>query len=146
MTQELKPSNPKDAVGSDKLPLHLWPTTATALGCLAFLDGALKYGRANWREIGVRSSIYYDALNRHMNAWFEGEDTDPDSGIPHLAHALGCLAILADAQAAGKLTDDRAYPAKYREYVESLTPHVKRLKELRKQHRPKHYTKETADA
>ena len=34
-----KPTNPKDAIGSDKLPLHLWPSTATALGCLGLLDG-----------------------------------------------------------------------------------------------------------
>ena len=49
---ELKETNPKDAIGSQKLPLHLWPTTATAMGCLGLLDGALKYGRANWRVSG----------------------------------------------------------------------------------------------
>lgn len=27
-----KRSNPKDLVGSDKVPMHLWPTTATVLG------------------------------------------------------------------------------------------------------------------
>ena len=26
-----KDTNPKDLIGSDKLPLHLWPSTATAL-------------------------------------------------------------------------------------------------------------------
>ena len=48
----MKPSNPKDMIGSNKLPLHLWPNTATAMGSLGFLNGALKYGRANFREIG----------------------------------------------------------------------------------------------
>ncbi|ATI15718.1 hypothetical protein [Bordetella phage vB_BbrM_PHB04] len=135
-----KPTNPKDAIGSGKLPLHLWPTTATALGALGLLDGMLKYGRSNFREIGVRASIYYDAACRHLNAWFEGEEVDPDSGLPHLAHALACLAILVDAQAAGKLNDDRMVAGGYRALVTELTPHVARLKALHAGKDPKHYT------
>ena len=138
-----KPSNPKDLAGSDKLPLHLWPETATIWGCLALLHGALKYGQANWRVVGVRVSIYYDALRRHMNAYMEGEDIDPESGLPHMACGLACLALLVDAQAAGKLTDDRHYPGGYLQLVPEATKHVARLKRLhRKTHRerPKHYT------
>ena len=136
----LKPTNPKDAIGSDKLPLHLWPETATVMGCLGLLDGAAKYGRSNYRAIGVRASIYVDALRRHINAWFEGEDMDPDSGLPHFAHALACLAILVDAQAAGQLTDDRQFKGGYRKLLDQLTGHVKRIKSLHGDKRPKHYT------
>lgn len=135
-----KPSNPKDAIGSDKLPLHLWPQTATALGCLGMLDGALKYGRSNFRIVGVRSSIYFDACNRHLSKWFEGEDNDPDSGLPHMAHALSCLAILVDAQAAGKLNDDRMTKGGYLKMMADLQPHVGRLKQLHAGKQPKHYT------
>ena len=135
-----KPSNPKDIIGSDKLPLHLWPETATIYGCLALLDGALKYGRFNWRNVGVRASIYYDAARRHLNKWFEGEDTDLDSGLPHLAHALACIAILVDAKAAGILNDDRNIAGGYLELLDEITPHVKRLKEKYKDFSPKHYT------
>jgi hypothetical protein len=137
-----KRSNPKDIVGSDKVPLHLWPTTATTLGAMALLDGALKYGRSNFRVVGVRASIYYDAVNRHINAWFEGEDDDPDSGLPHLAHALACLAVIVDAQAAGVLRDDRMTPGGYRAWIDGLTPHVKRLKAKHADKHPTHYTKE----
>lgn len=141
VNSEQKPSNPKDLIGSDKLPLHLWPQVATAYGSLGLLDGMLKYGRANFRAIGVRASIYKDALDRHMGAWFEGEDNDPDSGLPHLAHALACLAILVDAESSGKLTDDRQYPGGYRQTMTELTPHVKRLKALRAAAAPeRHYT------
>lgn len=141
MDTTMKPSNnPKDAIGSDKLPLHLWPETATILGSLGLLEGMLKYGRSNFRAIGVRASIYYDACRRHLNKWFEGEDTDPDSGLPHLAHALACLAILVDAQAAGKLNDDRMIQGGYAELVAEMTPHVKRLKALHADKSPKHYT------
>lgn len=137
----LKPTNPKDAIGSDKLPIHLWPSTATALGCVAMANGMLKYGRSNFRAIGVKSSIYIDAAKRHIDAWFEGEECDPDDGVPHLAAALACIAIIVDARAAGKLNDDRQVSGGYRALVEELTPHIKRLKELHKDRAPKHYTK-----
>jgi hypothetical protein len=136
----LKPSNPKDLIGSGKLPLHLWPETATAMGCLGLLDGMLKYGRSNWRAVGVRASIYVDALKRHTNAYFEGEDFDPDSGLPHLSHMLACIAILVDSKAAGNLTDDRMYPGGYRALVNELTPHVDALKQRHTSKSPKHYT------
>lgn len=141
---DTKPTNPKDLIGSGKLPLHLWPVTATALGSLGLLDGMLKYGRSNFRAVGVRASIYYDAASRHLNAWFEGEAVDPDSGLPHLAHALACLAIIVDAEAAGKLNDDRMHPGGYRAMINSLTPHVARLKEVHEGKSPTHYTIEGA--
>lgn len=136
----LKDTNPKDAIGSQKLPLHLWPSTATAMGCLGLLDGALKYGRANWRASGVRASIYFDAASRHLNAWFEGEEQDPDSGLPHLAHALACLAIVVDAEAAGLLVDDRQVQGGYRALISKLTPLVPELQEVHADRAPKHFT------
>ncbi len=138
--QTEKPTNPKDAIGSDKLPLHLWPSTATMMGSIAMLNGMLKYGRSNFRAIGIRASIYYDAARRHLDAWFEGEELDPDDGVPHLAATLACVAIIVDAQAAGKLNDDRMVEGGYREFRERLTVHVKRLKKLHKGRDPKHYT------
>lgn len=131
--------NPKDTVGSTKLPLHLWPTTASAVGCIALLNGALKYGRNNWREVGVRASIYVDACQRHLSAWFEGEECD-EEGVPHLGAALACLAILVDCSAAGKLRDDRQYPGGHHEFLESLSPLVARLHEQHAGKSPKHYT------
>jgi hypothetical protein len=136
-----KPTNPKDTLGSEKLPLHLFPSTAIAMGSLAFLNGALKYGRTNWREAGVRASIYIDALIRHAEACFEGEENDPSDGVPHLAAMLACTAIIIDARTAGKLIDDRAYNGKgYHKLVEELTPIVTMLKERHGRHTPKHYT------
>lgn len=142
-----KPTNPKDIIGSDKLPLHLWPTTATAMGCIGMLEGMGKYGRSNWRAAGVRSSIYVDACKRHLDAWFEGEEVAPDSGVSHLANALACIAIIIDARAAGKLVDDRAFNgAGYRRLVDELTPHVARLKAMHSDKNPHHYTIADNDA
>jgi hypothetical protein len=136
----LKSTNPKDLIGSDKLPFHLFPFTAILYGTLALCDGALKYGRANWRAAGVRASIYYDACLRHITKWFEGETTDPESGLPHLAHALACITILIDATEAGKLKDDRMFKGGYLEALKKYAPEVKRLKEVHKDKTPKHWT------
>jgi mutator protein MutT len=135
-----KPTNPKDAIGSDKLPVDLWPPSATAVGCLGLLDGALKYGRSNWRATPVLASVYIGALKRHTDAYYEGYTMDPDSGIPHLSGILANGAILVDAGAAGTLVDDRQYPGGYAKLVDELTPHVARLKMKHKDKNPKHYT------
>lgn len=105
---EWKPTNnPKDALGTAKAPLHLIPQTALVAASMAFLEGREKYGQFNWRVTGVRASVYQAALLRHMAAWFDGEDIDPDSGLSHLWKAIACLAILIDASELGVLEDDR---------------------------------------
>jgi hypothetical protein len=104
---DLKPTNPKDAVGSKKLAMHLVPSVVQAYAALAFTEGALKYGKYNWRVAGVRVSIYLDAISRHVAAYQNGEWADADTGVPHLASVLACVGIILDAYHSGKLTDDR---------------------------------------
>lgn len=144
MDQQKPSTNPKDAIGSHKLPLHLWPAEATAMGCLGMLEGDGKYGRNNYvAGDGVIASIYVDAAKRHLDAWFSGEEFAPDSGVPHLSNALSSIAILVKAQAHGKLIDDRDYeskPGAYRALVERLTPHVARLKKMFAEKKPKRWT------
>ena len=135
--------NPKDAIGSTKLPLHLWPAEATAMGCLGMLDGAGKYGRNNMiAGEGVVASIYIAAAKRHLDAWFSGEDCAPDTKAPHLANALATIAIIVKCQAHGKLIDDRDYAPNpgYRKLVEELTPLVKHLTDLHAGKNPRHFT------
>lgn len=104
---DTKPTNPKDACGVKKVPLSGMPAPVLLEAGLVKLHGDLKYGRYNWREAGVRGSVYYDAAFRHLAAWWEGEDLDPDSGISHLAHAITGLAVLRDAQLMDNWIDDR---------------------------------------
>jgi len=102
-----KPSNPKDSVGIKKVPFSTIPAPVMAEVGLAMLEGALKYGRHNYRTVGVRASVYYDALLRHVTQWWEGDDIDPDSGLPHLVKAIACLVVLRDSQLMGNWQDDR---------------------------------------
>lgn len=138
--KDTKPTNPKDAIGSAKLPLHLVPDSAKAYMALAFLEGALKYGTHNWRAAGVRSSIYRSALDRHIMKWWNGEWADPKTRVPHLANALACIAILLDAELVGKLNDDRPPKARLTEMIDSAEGTVAYLKELFAEHSPRHYT------
>jgi hypothetical protein len=99
--------NPKTRFGMAKPPLALIPGPALVHLADAFRDGAGKYGPANWRNDPVTTSTYINAALRHVLAYFDGEDVAEDSGVLHLAHAMGCLAILIDADAQGTLNDDR---------------------------------------
>ena len=106
--------NPKDIAGSKKLGLGAVCPVAIAHESCAMLDGELKYGARSWRKDKIVARRYVDAAMRHLNAWAEGEEVAPDSGVHHLGHARACLGILLDAQETGNLIDDRipgAFPA-----------------------------------
>lgn len=102
-----KPTNPKDAIGVMKVPLHLLSPVAKAHWALAQYAGQLKYQQWNWRVAGVRASVYLSALERHLDAYKSGEEHDPVDGTHHLGNIMACCAILLDARAAGKVNDDR---------------------------------------
>ena len=108
--QKVKDSNPKDAVGVRKAPMSTVPSAVAMEIGLAMLEGGRKYGRHNYRAIGVRASVYYDAAMRHLMAWWEGEDIDPDSGLSHITKALSTLVVLRDAMINDKVFDDRPPP------------------------------------
>lgn len=135
-----KSTNPKDAIGSNKLPFSLVPSSMRAFCALGMLEGACKYGRYNYRALGVQASIYYDALNRHIESWWNGEDTDPKTGIPHLASALSCIAIILDAGVSKKLTDDRPPQQRTGELIRLFNSEVPRIKRMFKKHKPYQYT------
>lgn len=104
---KVKDTNPKDAVGTKKVPLSTVPAPVLCEIGLAMLEGARKYARHNYRIAGVRGSVYYDASLRHLMAWWEGEDTDPDSGLSHITKAIAGLVVLRDSMRKGNWTDDR---------------------------------------
>jgi hypothetical protein len=102
-----KDTNPKDALGIKKAPMHVVSAVFQYLVGLGMMEGSRKYGSHNYRVAGVRASVYYDAARRHLDAWWEGQDIDPDSGLPHLAKAGASLAVIVDAVYNGKWEDDR---------------------------------------
>ncbi len=85
----------------DLLPPELLLETAKVLEY-----GARKYAPNNWAN-GADWSRYFGAMNRHLWAWWAGEDNDPETDLSHLAHAACCLAFLMAYQGRGIGTDDR---------------------------------------
>lgn len=99
--------NPKTQLGVMRVPLNLVPPSSKHFLAEALADGAKKYGPYNWRGENVSSSIYYAGAQRHMDAWWDGEELSHDAKVHHLAHAMANLAIILDAMTVGALNDDR---------------------------------------
>jgi hypothetical protein len=55
--------------------------------------GAKKYADRNW-EKGISFGRVYGALLRHIFAWWNGENKDPETGESHLHHASCCIHFL----------------------------------------------------
>ena len=115
-----KDTNPKDAVGTKKPTMSTVPAPVLMELGIAMLEGALKYGRHNYRNAGVRSSVYYDAAMRHLMRWWEGEDIDPDSGISHITKAIASLVVLRDAQMTNHVAFDDRPPTSSPEWFAQL--------------------------
>ena len=73
---------------SEKIRYELLPPEALEGTAKILTFGAKKYGDRNWED-GIEFSRVYGALQRHLIAWWGGEDTDTESGESHLHHA-GC--------------------------------------------------------
>ncbi len=78
----------QDKPRMDLLPPELLEEVSKVL---AF--GARKYEPRNW-EKGMDWGRVHGAALRHLTAWSKGEDTDPETGLSHLAHAACNLAFL----------------------------------------------------
>jgi len=140
MNETCKESNPKDKIGSKKAPMSTLPAGVLAEIGVAMMEGKAKYGAFNYRIAGIRSSVYYDALMRHIMAWWEGEDIDPASGLPHVVKALSTLVVLRDAQRNGMVNDDRP-PISPIDY-DDLNAKTAAIIEMHKDKSPRQYTRD----
>lgn len=138
-------TNPKQGVGSQKLPLHLVSPLATAYMAVGLANGAGKYGAGNFKGTEVLLSIYLAATLRHLFAFMEGQEFDEVDGTPHLGAVMANMAIILDARAVGTLVDDRIIPGGYLKEIEKLTEIYQGLLKLHEGRDPFHYTRATVD-
>lgn len=125
LDQTIKESNPKDSIGISKVPMSTLSGPVLMEMALGMAEGGIKYGTHNYREIGVRYRVYFDATMRHLWAAFEGEDIDPASGLPHIIKAMTSLHVLRDAQIRDKCFDDR--PKGTKDFIGELNKKMKNL-------------------
>lgn len=90
----------------DKLPLNLLSTEAMNQTAAVLKFGAQKYAEHNWRK-GFTWSRPLAAAMRHLTAFNDGEDKDPESGLSHLAHAACCIMFLLEFEKTHPELDDR---------------------------------------
>lgn len=77
-----------------KLRWSLLPT-GTVQEVIKVLEvGAVKYAANNWQQVPDARTRYFDAIMRHLHAWWQGEKIDPESGLNHLAHAACSILFL----------------------------------------------------
>jgi hypothetical protein len=94
---------------ANKLRFDLLPTGPLQQLAEVYTMGAAKYSSRQW-ENGMDWSRCYAAAQRHMIAFWSGQDLDEESGLPHLAHAaFNLLALLEYAKTHPNL-DDRVRP------------------------------------
>jgi hypothetical protein len=90
MKAECWPVQSKEEPGSkwdaEKVDWSFLPSSAIEEIIKVYMGGAKKYGRGNYRK-GISYSRVFSAAMRHLWAWWRGEETDPESGLSHLAHA-----------------------------------------------------------
>jgi hypothetical protein len=99
--------NPKEITGQRKPALALIPSGALIPVCAVHAHGHAKYGPYNWRETPVEAMTYAHAIMRHLVAWIDGEDLDPETGLSHIAHISAGGNIVLDADSLGMLNDNR---------------------------------------
>lgn len=68
--------------------------------------GEQKYASHNWRK-GMKYSKLIDSAIRHLLKLKEGEDLDPESGLPHWAHVRCNMGFLGEYMEYGLGEDDR---------------------------------------
>jgi hypothetical protein len=114
-TRTINPEQIAKATGTalkfdqDKLPLNLLSTEAMNQTAAVLAFGAQKYAEHNWRA-GFAWSRPLAAAMRHITAFNDGEDRDPESGLSHLAHAACCIMFLLEFEKTHPHLDDRYKP------------------------------------
>ncbi|MBX2848964.1 MAG: hypothetical protein KTR16_11630 [Acidiferrobacterales bacterium] len=73
------------------IPVH---AEAELVDVLTF--GATKYTPNQWRTVDNAKERYTAAAMRHLAAYRMGEESDPESGKHHLAHAMCCLSFIIE--------------------------------------------------
>jgi hypothetical protein len=80
---------------SDKTKWRLLPWKQIEHVVKVLMFGIKKgYPPNNWKYVEDGETRYFEALIRHALAYESGQKIDPESGLPHLAHAVCCALFM----------------------------------------------------
>ena len=87
INNSLPPSNLAERFNDNKIKWSLvsWKALEPMVKVLMF--GANKYSPNNWQK-GLKYSEISESLQRHLYAFMEGEENDPESKLSHLGHLM----------------------------------------------------------
>jgi len=86
---------------SGKLDWALLPFESIEEIIKVLMVGAKKYKRDNWQLVDDGDTRYFNAAMRHITAWKQGEELDPETDLQHLAHAACCILFLISKNRVG---------------------------------------------
>lgn len=92
MTPDTRRIGRKD--DQEKLRYDLIPMGMLRQLAAVMTVGAQKYEPNNWQRVEHARDRYYAAAMRHIEARRQGEILDPDDNLPHMSHAIACLAFI----------------------------------------------------
>ncbi len=90
----------------DKPDMSLLPRGPLEREAQVLMHGARKYGRNNWRS-GFDHTRLIAAALRHLLAYADGEDLDPETGLCHIDHASCMIHFLSELRFTHPELDDR---------------------------------------
>tara|TARA_R110000803_G_scaffold78744_1_gene143985 strand:- start:712 stop:1053 length:342 start_codon:yes stop_codon:yes gene_type:complete len=91
-------------LGKLKWSLVSWRALAPMVKVLMF--GAEKYDDHNWKK-GLKFTEVMESMQRHMNAFADGENDDKESKLTHVGHILCNAMFLSYMYLFRKDMDDR---------------------------------------
>jgi hypothetical protein len=78
----------------EKVVWTLLPMKALNEAAKVLMFGAKKYAPQSWRTVEMER--YINALYRHLFALYQGEETDPETGLHHIHHVVCCALFAAE--------------------------------------------------
>lgn len=113
--------DPKSRLGTKKMGFDHLPVSTLVNLSPQTASGAVKYGKKNWIRTDPchKTSVYCNAVLRHMILFMAGQDKTSDSNQSHLKAIMAGLSVYLDSERLGTVIDDRIkYPSHYIEQLE----------------------------
>lgn len=122
--------NDGDKIRTDLLHVSLAKQVRQVVEVLTF--GSKKYGDNNWKELDKGFDRTIAAAYRHLGQRLEGQRNDPETGLPHIAHAICSLffALFFDDSSRDSVKEKRPVNSEWGSVSYTFTDHKHYLDDI----------------